>query len=148
MKDDPAHLCDRHGVAVEFEATERRSSESFSGPGPVSARVGGHEQGRHGLPNTSEGPKFAGQQATVRSTLAARPYKAGIWAQRIPPTPVLFIVALQNTITVPDLAPTAYEDALEPKQLMPLRGGHFYARRDRGRGRSGQPCKASQDAAG
>lgn len=64
-------------------------------------------------------------EITLRSTRAARSYEPGIWAPRVSPTPVLFIVALQDTVTVTDLALRAYEDALEPKRLVTLRGGHF-----------------------
>lgn len=35
------------------------------------------------------------------------------------------IVALNDAITVTDLALTAYERALEPKRLVTIPGGHF-----------------------
>ena len=62
---------------------------------------------------------------TIRSTRAARMYEPGTWISRVSPTPLLMIVALQDTITVTDLALAAYERALEPKRLALIQGGHF-----------------------
>lgn len=64
-------------------------------------------------------------EVTLRSTRAARSYDPGIWAPRVSPTPLLLVVALQDTVTVTDLALKAYENALEPKHLVTMRGGHF-----------------------
>jgi fermentation-respiration switch protein FrsA (DUF1100 family) len=68
---------------------------------------------------------------TVRSTRAARMYEPGTWITRVSPTPLLMIVALNDTITVTDIALAAYERALEPKKLELIDGGHFdpYQRR-------------------
>ena len=62
---------------------------------------------------------------TVRSTRAARMYEPGAWISRVSPTPLLMVVALNDTITVTDLALAAYERALEPKRLALIPGGHF-----------------------
>jgi len=62
---------------------------------------------------------------TLRSTRAARAYEPGNWVARVSPTPLLMVVALQDTITVTDLALSAYEAALQPKRLVPIEGGHF-----------------------
>ena len=64
---------------------------------------------------------------TVRSTRAARMYEPGAWVPRVSPTPLLMVVALNDTITVTDLALAAYERALEPKGLVTVDGGHFDA---------------------
>jgi fermentation-respiration switch protein FrsA (DUF1100 family) len=64
-------------------------------------------------------------EVTMRSTRAARMYEPGVWISRISPTPLLMIVALNDTITVTDLALAAYERALEPKKLVLIPGGHF-----------------------
>ena len=61
---------------------------------------------------------------TVRSTRLARMYEPGIWARRIGPTPLMMIVATQDTITLTDLALEAYERAHEPKKLVMIPGGH------------------------
>ncbi|GAA3434248.1 alpha/beta hydrolase [Kutzneria kofuensis] len=63
--------------------------------------------------------------ATVRSTRFARAYEPGAWAPRVSPTPLLMIIALRDTVTVTDLALAAYEQALEPKRLVTVDGGHF-----------------------
>lgn len=62
---------------------------------------------------------------TMRSTRLARMYEPGVWAPRISPTPLPMIVASHDTITPTDLALTSYEQALEPKKLVLIPGGHF-----------------------
>jgi hypothetical protein len=62
---------------------------------------------------------------TMRSTRLARMYEPGVWAPRISPTPLLMIVASHDTITLTDLALASYEQALEPKKLVLIPGGHF-----------------------
>jgi fermentation-respiration switch protein FrsA (DUF1100 family) len=62
---------------------------------------------------------------TTSSARAARMYEPGIWVPRVSPTPLLMIVALNDTITLTDLALAAYERALEPKRLVTIQGGHF-----------------------
>jgi cephalosporin-C deacetylase-like acetyl esterase len=62
---------------------------------------------------------------TVRSTRAARMYEPGAWIGRVSPTPLLMVVALNDTITVTELALAVYERALEPKRLELIPGGHF-----------------------
>jgi fermentation-respiration switch protein FrsA (DUF1100 family) len=64
-------------------------------------------------------------EVTLRSTRAARAYEPGIWAPRVSPTPLLMVVALQDTITVTDLALASYEASLQPKRLHTIEGGHF-----------------------
>jgi fermentation-respiration switch protein FrsA (DUF1100 family) len=67
---------------------------------------------------------------TMRSTRLARMYEPGVWAPRISPTPLLMIVASHDTITLTDLALASYEQALEPKKLVLIPGGHFDPYRD------------------
>lgn len=62
---------------------------------------------------------------TMRSTRLARMYEPGVWAPRISPTPLLMIVASHDTITPTDLALASYEQALEPKKVVLIPGGHF-----------------------
>jgi fermentation-respiration switch protein FrsA (DUF1100 family) len=62
---------------------------------------------------------------TVRSTRAARMYEPGAWIGRVSPTPLLMVVALNDTITVTDLALAAYARALEPTRLELVPSGHF-----------------------
>ncbi len=62
---------------------------------------------------------------TVRSTRAARMYEPGAWISRVSPTPLLMVVALNDVLTVADLALAAYERALQPKGLVTISGGHF-----------------------
>jgi hypothetical protein len=62
---------------------------------------------------------------TVRSSRAARMYEPGAWVSRVSPTPLLMIVALNDTVTIADLELAAYERALQPKKLVTVAGGHF-----------------------
>ena len=64
-------------------------------------------------------------EVTVRSTRAARMYEPGAWIDRVSPTPLLMVIALNDTITLTDLALGAYERALQPKRLELIPGGHF-----------------------
>lgn len=62
---------------------------------------------------------------TIRSTRAARAYEPGIYITRVSPTPLLMIVADNDTVTPTDLALEAYQKALDPKELVIFPGGHF-----------------------
>jgi cephalosporin-C deacetylase-like acetyl esterase len=62
---------------------------------------------------------------TVRSARAARMYEPGAWIGRVSPTPLLMVVALNDTIAITELALAGYERALEPKRLEVIPGGHF-----------------------
>lgn len=64
-------------------------------------------------------------RVTVRSTRMARMYEPGLFIQRVSPTPLLMIVAETDFLTVTDVALEAYEEALEPKKLVLIPGGHF-----------------------
>lgn len=62
---------------------------------------------------------------TLRSTRWARMYSPGEFIDRVSPTPLLMLVAERDHIAVTDLALKAYAQALEPKRLVMLKGGHF-----------------------
>ena len=66
-------------------------------------------------------------KVTVRSSRAARMYEPGQWVSRVSPTPLLMIIALNDTITLADTGLAAYERALQPKKLVTIPGGHFDA---------------------
>jgi fermentation-respiration switch protein FrsA (DUF1100 family) len=66
-------------------------------------------------------------EVTVRSGRLSRMYEPGAWVARVSPTPLLMIVALGDHITMTDLELRAYEQALEPKRLVTIDGGHFDA---------------------
>jgi fermentation-respiration switch protein FrsA (DUF1100 family) len=62
---------------------------------------------------------------TLRSTERARDYEPGVYVGRISPTPLLMVVADNDTVTLTDLALRAYEEALEPKKLALVSGPHW-----------------------
>lgn len=62
---------------------------------------------------------------TIRSTRAARAYEPGTYITRISPTPLMMVIADNDTVTPTDLALEAYQRALAPKELVLFPGGHF-----------------------
>ena len=66
-------------------------------------------------------------EVTVRSGRLARMYEPGAWVARVSPTPLLMIVAVADHITLSDLGLRAFGQALEPKKLVTVAGGHFDA---------------------
>ncbi len=64
-------------------------------------------------------------EITLRSGEMAREYEPGSWVHRMSPTPLLMIVADEDTLTPTDLALDAFERARHPKKLLLLSGGHF-----------------------
>jgi len=66
-------------------------------------------------------------EVTLRSLDHFLGYEPGIYIRDVSPTPLLMIVALQDHLTVADESLAAYEQALQPKRLVTLKGGHFGA---------------------
>lgn len=64
-------------------------------------------------------------ETTIRSLEAARFYEPGNWIDRIGPTPLLMIVANNDTTTPVDMQLGAFERAREPKKLLLVEGGHY-----------------------
>jgi fermentation-respiration switch protein FrsA (DUF1100 family) len=69
-------------------------------------------------------------EVTMQSIRRARTYEPGRFITRIAPTPLLMIVASDDTIAPTDLALQAYEHALQPKSLHLISGGHYAPYRD------------------
>lgn len=75
-----------------------------------------------------QGPSLAPawrNEVTLGSLAWSGEYEPGAHVERISPTPLLMIVASEDTITPTDLALAAYQRALEPKKLVILPGDHF-----------------------
>ena len=66
-------------------------------------------------------------EVTVRSIEHLRAYDPSVHILHISPTPLLMCVAENDGVTPTDLALRVYHQALEPKQLVMLPGGHFDA---------------------
>lgn len=66
-------------------------------------------------------------EVTLRSVEMFTEYEPISYARYVSPTPFMMIVALSDVLTVSDLALEAYEEALGPKRLVTLAGGHFDA---------------------
>ncbi|ARF17621.1 alpha/beta hydrolase [Sporosarcina ureae] len=64
-------------------------------------------------------------EVTIRSIELSRSYNPGNFISLISPTPLLLLVAGDDTITPTDLAVNAFEDAKEPKRLKIIDGHHF-----------------------
>jgi uncharacterized protein len=66
-------------------------------------------------------------EVTLRTIEYGFGYEPGAYIGLISPTPLLMIVAVNDHLTVSDLAIAAYERAYEPKRLVLMPGGHFDA---------------------
>jgi len=66
-------------------------------------------------------------KVTLRSVEMFIEYEPGFYITRISPTPFLLVLAGKDHLVPVDLACEAYEQALEPKKLLILPGGHFEA---------------------
>ncbi len=66
-------------------------------------------------------------EVTLRSVEMFTEYEPGAYIRNVSPTPLLMVVALGDHLTVADEALAAYEEALHPKRLVTLPGGHFDA---------------------
>ena len=66
-------------------------------------------------------------EVTLRTVEMLGEYEPGSYISRISPTPLLMLVAREDHLTPAHLALRAYEQALEPKSLVILPGGHFDA---------------------
>ncbi|HUR75366.1 MAG TPA: alpha/beta hydrolase [Sporichthya sp.] len=66
-------------------------------------------------------------EVTLRTVEMLGEYEPVSYIARISPTPLLMLVAREDHLTPAHLALKAYEQALEPKQLVLLPGGHFDA---------------------
>jgi uncharacterized protein len=53
-------------------------------------------------------------------------HEPGQWVSRVSPTPLLMIFGLNDTITLTDTGLAAYEQAVQPKKLVTITGGHFH----------------------
>lgn len=75
-------------------------------------------------------------EVTLSSIEMFTEYEPATYVARIAPTPLLMVVASGDHLTPFDLTAKAYEQALEPKKLLVLPGGHFDAY-------TGEPFKIS-----
>ena len=66
-------------------------------------------------------------EVTLRSLEMFLEYEPGAYITYLSPTPLLMVVAAGDHLTVADEALAAYEQALQPKKLVLLQGGHFDA---------------------
>ena len=67
-------------------------------------------------------------KVTVRSIELLRGYRPGLVIDCISPTPLLMVVAEEDSMMTPaDLCLEAYSRAREPKELLILKGEHFEA---------------------
>jgi len=69
-------------------------------------------------------------ELTLRSAEMASEYEAGMYIDRVSPTPLQLIVMANDLVTLADDAIEFYERALEPKKLVLLPGNHYEAYRE------------------
>ena len=117
-----AALNDDERAQLSGEPPRRQTTVSADGAVPAAYRT--KEAIDFYLQPLGEGTKWE-NAVTARSTRLARMYEPGAWVSRVSPTPLLMVVASHDSITLTDLALTAYQQALEPKKLVVISGGHF-----------------------
>ncbi len=66
-------------------------------------------------------------EVTLQSIERFTEYEPGDYIERICPTPLMMVVALDDVLTPADLAIGAFNRAREPRRLLTLSGGHFDA---------------------
>jgi len=66
-------------------------------------------------------------EVTLRTLEMLMEYEPGSYITKISPTPLMLVVAAGDTLAAADMAIAAYNEALEPKRLVLLDGGHFDA---------------------
>jgi fermentation-respiration switch protein FrsA (DUF1100 family) len=66
-------------------------------------------------------------EVTLRTIEYGFGYEPGAYIGLISPTPLLMLVAVDDHLTVSDLAVAAFERAYEPRRLVLMPGGHFDA---------------------
>ena len=69
-------------------------------------------------------------KVTLRSLDLRLEYEAMPFVARVSPTPLLMIIADNDTITPTDIALRAFEQALEPKKIVLLQGDHYVPYRE------------------
>ena len=79
-------------------------------------------------------------QVTVESIEKALEYNPAAGIELISPTPLLIVVAENDTLTPTDLAIAAYERARQPKKLVVIPGAHFDAYTEPGFSYSAPPA--------
>jgi uncharacterized protein len=86
-----------------------------------------HDSYQWFIETSRERAKSWRNEVTLRTLEMLMEYEPGSYIARISPTPLMLVVAVNDTLTVAELAITAFNDALEPKRLVLLGGGHFDA---------------------
>jgi uncharacterized protein len=76
---------------------------------------------------THERAKAWRNEVTLRTLEMLMEYEPGSYIAKVSPTPLMMIVAANDTLAVADLAIAAFNEALEPKRIVLLEGGHFDA---------------------
>jgi fermentation-respiration switch protein FrsA (DUF1100 family) len=84
----------------------------------------GTEAAQWFLRNAERAPAWR-NEVTLRSVEMLMEYEPATWVARISPTPLMMIVAEQDTLAHTDLALDAFAAAREPKELVMIEGGHF-----------------------
>ncbi|GAA3431356.1 alpha/beta hydrolase [Kutzneria kofuensis] len=142
-------------VEALLAAIDRDRTATLAGAEPAVLPVVGDDPARPAAFRSAEAIDFYGSpevaaagwvnEITLRSLDWARGYEPGAFIGRVSPKPLLMIVATRDELTLTDLALAAYENALEPKKLVLIDGGHFtpYARP----GRDTAGFVAARDAA-
>jgi fermentation-respiration switch protein FrsA (DUF1100 family) len=122
-------------VASALARLDAEREARFAGAAPTLIPVVAPEPGRPcAIPGRDAWEFFTGagapawrNEVTLLSADLGRGWEPGSHVAQISPTPLLMIVAANDTLTLTDLELEAYSRALEPRKLVLLPGGHFEA---------------------
>lgn len=127
----PGHIAPALRGAIEMDRASR-----FNGGAPMTIPVvaegeasqkalGGEESYRFFIEGQKTRAPAWRNEITLRSVEWAMEYDPAAQIHRIGPTPLMMIVAKDDTVTPTDLALDAFARAREPKRLVLMDGGHF-----------------------
>lgn len=109
---------DRRVAAGEEPAT----IQLVAAPGAEAAYTTAEARAFYKMPSAAS---VWSNEVTLRSVRASRMYEPGVWARRVSPTPLAFIIARNDTVTLTDLELETYASSLEPSTVTLIPGGHF-----------------------
>ena len=121
-------------LAIYWEIVEKDRLDRFNGKEPLMRALVGDTEQNPLYPMLEAKEYYMGafkfsktfrNEVTLRATEYSRMYEPDIYVSRISPTPIMYIVALNDNVTPTDLCLKAYEKTLEPKALEIIPGGHF-----------------------
>jgi fermentation-respiration switch protein FrsA (DUF1100 family) len=109
---------------AQFEGAAPMMMPAVSNDPSTACAMVGEDSYKFFMDTASFAPNWK-SEVTLRSVELFRENEPGRFISRISPTPLLMIVGDSDALTATDICLKAYEEALEPKKLVMIKGGHF-----------------------